>query len=88
MRVPRIFSDQDFTVGQNLQLDAFASGHICRVLRMKEGRALILFNGRGGEYNAVLKGADPKKAVVELVDFNSVERVQSKNSPWLRPKSW
>jgi 16S rRNA (uracil1498-N3)-methyltransferase len=74
MRVPRIFSDQDFSVGQNLQLDAFASGHICRVLRMKEGRPLILFNGRGGEYSAVLKRGDPKKALVELVDFDPVER--------------
>ena len=74
MRVPRIYVDQDFVVGQDLTLDAFASGHICRVLRMKSGRPLILFNGRGGEYKAELKNADPKQASVEILEFDAVER--------------
>jgi|SaaInlV_100m_DNA_5_1039725.scaffolds.fasta_scaffold01890_4 16S rRNA (uracil1498-N3)-methyltransferase len=74
MRVPRIFSDQEYSVGQSLHLDAFASGHICRVLRMKEGRPLILFNGRGGEYLAVLVKADAKQALVEVQKFDSIER--------------
>lgn len=41
---------------------------------MKAGRPLILFNGRGGEYSAVLKIADSKNALVELLDFDPVER--------------
>lgn len=74
MRVPRIFSEQSFSAGQSIELDAFASGHICRVLRMKSGRPLILFNGTGGEYSAVLEHADPKKALVEVLDFDPIER--------------
>lgn len=79
MRVPRIFSEQSFSAGQSIELDAFASGHICRVLRMKSGRLLVLFNGTGGEYSAVLKHADPKKALVEILDFVSVERESNLN---------
>ena len=74
MRVPRIFSRQALAAGQSIELDSFASGHICRVLRMKAGRPLILFNGNGGEYSAALKNADPKKALVEVLDFDPVER--------------
>lgn len=74
MRIPRIFSDQDLVCGQSVSLNAFASGHICRVLRMKPGRELVVFNGRGGEFSAVLIEADSKKAVVELRDFDPVNR--------------
>jgi 16S rRNA U1498 N3-methylase RsmE len=41
---------------------------------MKAGRPLVLFNGAGGEYSAVLRNADSKNALVELVDFDPVER--------------
>ncbi len=61
-------------MGETLQLDDFASGHICRVLRMKAGRPLVLFNGRGGEYSAVLTSADPKRAEVEILTFNALDR--------------
>lgn len=74
MRIPRIFTDQELTVAQTVRLDAFASGHICRVLRMKEGRQLILFNDQGGEYSAVLEDADPKAALVEIMAFDAVDR--------------
>lgn len=74
MRVPRIYCEKSFAVGETLQLDDFASGHICRVLRMKAGRPLVLFNGRGGEYSAVLAKADPKRAEVELLEFHDVSR--------------
>ena len=74
MRIPRIFLDQDMQVGKVFELDAFASGHICRVLRMKAGRPLILFNGRGGEYKTILNTADNKKALVEIESFEEVDR--------------
>lgn len=79
MRIPRIFSDQDLERGQSVSLNEFASGHICRVLRMKPGRELVVFNGRGGEFSAVLKEADTKEAVVDLVDFDSVDRESNLN---------
>lgn len=74
MRVPRIFLDQEMSLGQISELDAFASGHICRVLRMKAGRALIVFNGRGGEYHALLKEADSRRAQIEIENFDPINR--------------
>lgn len=74
MRIPRVFLDQELQVGGVFELDSFASGHICRVLRMKTGRPLILFNGRGGEYKAEIHTADPKRAKVEIISFDAVAR--------------
>lgn len=74
MRIPRIFLDQDIEVGKVVELDDFASGHICRVLRMKAGRPLIVFNGRGGEYQAELKTPHNKKAEIDILSFEDVNR--------------
>ena len=74
MRIPRIFLDQDIEVGKIVELDDFASGHICRVLRMKAGRPLIVFNGRGGEYQAELKTPHNKKAEIDILSFEDVNR--------------
>ena len=79
MRIPRIFLDQELQVGGIFELDSFASGHLCRVLRMKTGRPLILFNGCGGEYAAEVHTADPKRAKVDIISFDAVERESSLN---------
>lgn len=50
-----------------LELEEFASNHLCRVLRMNEGRPLVLFDGRGGEYRGEISKASPKRAVVRLL---------------------
>lgn len=74
MRIPRIFLYQDIEVGKVLELDDFASGHICRALRMKAGRPLIVFNGRGGEYQAELKTAHNRKAEIEILSYEAINR--------------
>ena len=45
MRNPRIYQDQHFTVGQVQPLSDDAFGHTVRVLRLKEGDLITLFNG-------------------------------------------
>ena len=74
MRVPRIFLDQVMELGQVVELDDFASGHICRVLRMKAGRPLVVFNGRCGEYQAELKTAHNRKAEIEILSYEAINR--------------
>lgn len=66
MRRSRIYLDQPLTSGSTLQLDEFGSGHLCRVLRLREGDPLILFNGGGAEFEAVLTLADHRSAKVLL----------------------
>lgn len=70
MRVPRIFTDQLLVAGSTLTLDAGASHHIAKVLRMQAGRELVLFNGRGGEYVGVITEVDKRHVTVNLGEFS------------------
>ncbi len=58
MRVPRIFVDSRLHTGSSLDLDARAAQHVAQVLRLRPGAELILFDGSGGDYAAVLERCD------------------------------
>ena len=73
MRVPRIYTDQALTVGDSIELSDQAARHIS-VLRMQAGRALILFNGQGGEYQATLTQVGKKNASAVIDSFDHSER--------------
>ena len=74
MRIPRIFTDQIITVGNQINLSAVASHHIIHVLRITTGRPIILFNGQGGEYRGVIASITKKIASVEITDFRDIDR--------------
>ncbi|HYW93777.1 MAG TPA: 16S rRNA (uracil(1498)-N(3))-methyltransferase [Gammaproteobacteria bacterium] len=52
MRTPRIHCDQPLRAGNTVDLDGQAARHVARVLRLGPGAALVLFDGRGGEFGA------------------------------------
>ncbi len=54
MRIPRIHQAIPLQTGACLQLDDAASRHLLRVLRLKAGDLLTLFDGQGREYQATL----------------------------------
>ncbi len=54
MRVPRIYQAQALSSGAVAALDDNGANHIARVLRLKVGAPLVLFNGDGNEYEAVV----------------------------------
>ena len=54
MRIPRIFTEQDLQTGAELKLDEGPARHLTRVLRLRGGDALILFNGMGGEFPSTI----------------------------------
>lgn len=54
MRVPRIYTDSPLTPGDETTLDAQATQHVGRALRMQPGQSLVLFNGDGYDYPAEL----------------------------------
>lgn len=68
MRVARVFSDQPLASGATLILDSDTSHYLLRVMRLHRGDRLILFNGNGKEYQAVLMNADRKQATVLIGD--------------------
>lgn len=60
MRIPRIYHPEPLVNQQEVALSTNASRHIVQVLRLKPGAALHLFDGLGGEYEAILR-SDGKK---------------------------
>ena len=70
MRVPRFYVEARLREGATVELGGAAAHHVLRVLRLREGEALTLFDGSGGEWDGVLLA----KSHVELKGFRDVER--------------
>ena len=70
MRVPRIYQPIALSSGQSIDLDAQATVHLTRVLRLRVGDALVVFNGRGndegGEYEATVSTIERRTASIQL----------------------
>jgi len=54
MSPPRVFVDLALASGGEIALPADVAAHVVRVLRLRAGEALTLFDGRGGEYAGTL----------------------------------
>jgi 16S rRNA (uracil1498-N3)-methyltransferase len=68
LTVPRIYAEQALSVGATLELDPAASRHVSGALRLQPGAELILFNGHGGEYRAVIAASDRKRVAVTVTE--------------------
>ena len=64
MRTPRIYTPQSLHTEQSIALEADASHHVHRVLRLKIGDTLLLFNGDGYEYKSVIQAIDQGKVLI------------------------
>jgi 16S rRNA (uracil1498-N3)-methyltransferase len=74
MRTTRIYVDTELATQQELRLPPAQSTHLLRVLRLRPGAALTLFNGRGGEYTAELLGAEKSGARLAVREHAALER--------------
>ncbi|MDN3608972.1 16S rRNA (uracil(1498)-N(3))-methyltransferase [Vibrio ostreicida] len=72
MRIPRIYHPEPINQLGSLMLSDDAAGHIGRVLRMKEGQELILFDGSGAEFSAII--AQVSKKTLEVTISTRTER--------------
>lgn len=66
MRIPRIYTSQPLNPGQTISLEGSAANHVARVLRLKPGAVLTLFNGQGGEYPATLSETGKRSIEVRV----------------------
>lgn len=73
MRKNRIFIDQILREGNEMVLAEEAAHHVSRVLRLRPGHPLILFNGRGGEYDAEISKKYKRNVEVHIKQFRDVE---------------
>jgi 16S rRNA (uracil1498-N3)-methyltransferase len=53
-RPPRLYVEAALAEKSRLELPENAAHHAARVLRLRDGDAVVLFDGRGGEYEACL----------------------------------
>ena len=67
MPTPRIYLPSPLTPGTEVALDARAAGHAVRVLRLRVGDALALFNGDGNDYAAELIEIRKEHAVCRIL---------------------
>jgi 16S rRNA (uracil1498-N3)-methyltransferase len=66
MRIPRGYHDGDLTPGAEIVLDDTLANHLTRVLRLRAGDPVQLFDGRGHEVRAVLAVLDRKRTTARV----------------------
>lgn len=67
MRIPRVFHSSKIFDSTQLLLNDDAANHVIRVLRMKAGQELILFDGSGAQFPARILQANKKTLLAEVL---------------------
>ena len=75
MTIPRIYFPNQITLNSKITLPKDPSHHLLRVLRIKTGKELILFDGKTqGEYQAKLININHGLAEIEIQKFEVCDR--------------
>ena len=74
MPVPRIHCDLRLGPGAQFALDPDAAQHVAKSLRLKAGDALVVFDGRGGEYDASIQRIDRDRVDVKVGAYRDAGR--------------
>ena len=68
MRLNRVFCEGPLASGAELDLPAAGACHVARVLRMREGAPLAVFDGQGAEFHAEISRLDKGKVTLRLLE--------------------
>jgi 16S rRNA (uracil1498-N3)-methyltransferase len=60
-RTPRLYVDAPLGPGRDVLLDRDQANYLLNVLRLGRGEAVLLFNGRDGEWRASLSGSEKRR---------------------------
>ena len=74
MTIPRIHCEHKLGPGAQFALAPEAAQHVAKALRLKAGDALVVFDGRGGEYEATIQRVDRDRVDVKAGAFRDVDR--------------
>jgi 16S rRNA (uracil1498-N3)-methyltransferase len=74
VRLTRVHVEEPLAAGGTCVVSGTAVNHISRVLRLREGDELTLFDGRGGEYGARIAGFGKDAVRVAVQAHRPVER--------------
>jgi 16S rRNA (uracil1498-N3)-methyltransferase len=72
--MPRFYVDLPLSPGAKIELPPVPAHHATRVLRLVRGSEVVLFNGRGGEYPAVLEWVDKDMVTARCREWRDIER--------------
>jgi 16S rRNA (uracil1498-N3)-methyltransferase len=68
MTIPRFYCPHDLTPDAETELTLQAAHHAARVLRLREGDAVNLFNGNGAEFAAQISQISKQRVVVTVLN--------------------
>ena len=74
LRLHRLFVDAELSPRLSFELPDAAAHHAARVLRLADGDAVVLFDGRGGEYEARLSMPGRGRVLAKTGERRSLER--------------
>ena len=72
MRSYRVYSSSLLTSGQVCALDEHASHHLARVLRVKVGTQVSVFNGDGQDYSGQVDAVSKQQVTVNITSVKSI----------------
>jgi len=74
MRLIRTFVDTALAAGTDIELPPGPAAHLTRVLRLRTGDAVVVFNGRGGEYEAQISAIARRGVRLHVGAHRALER--------------
>lgn len=74
MRLTRVYVDAPLEPGMRITLGGSAASHVTRVLRLRTGQTLTLFNGKGGEHAASIDKSHGGEVIVAVREHAPLER--------------
>jgi 16S rRNA (uracil1498-N3)-methyltransferase len=74
VRLSRVFVEAPLSSGAAVKLGGTAANHVTRVLRLRVGEELTLFNGSGGEYAARIESFSGSSVTLAVGAERAVER--------------
>jgi len=73
MPLPRIHCDLRLGPGAQFALAPEAAQHVAKSLRLKAGDTIVVFDGRGGEYDAAIQRVEKDRVDVKLGGFRDAD---------------
>jgi 16S rRNA (uracil1498-N3)-methyltransferase len=74
MRLTRVYVDAPVATGKRVVVEGSAANHIARVLRLRSGDSLTLFDGSGGEFAARIEEFRKETVVVAVEEHRALDR--------------
>jgi len=74
MQICRLYVQSPLNTGQEINLTDEQGHYLSHVMRLQDGNPVILFNGEGGEYSAVIHRIGKSETVCYIEKFTPIDR--------------